>query len=160
MVPLPTLKVRLTQVLHRHALEHHAGGLFVADVVRQLDRAVGIEHALGRVAAERPDIGDAVADFEVGHAGADCDHFAGALVAGDERHRRRRITAVAEIAVDEIDAGGMRFDLDLALAWRRDGDVLESQNFGTAGFMNAHCRDHGFTPFDNFDCLDSFGPRS
>ena len=89
-VPLLHLVGAVNQVLHGHALEHHAGGLLVADIVGQLHRAIGVEHALGRIAAERSDIGDAVADFEVGHAGADRDHLAGALVAGDERHATAR----------------------------------------------------------------------
>jgi hypothetical protein len=36
----------------------------------------------------------------------------------------------------------MLLDLDLALAGCGDLNVLVSQNFGTAGFVNAHCRDH------------------
>ena len=129
--------------MHRHALEHHAGGLLVGDVVWQFHRAVGGEDALRGIAAERADIGDAVADFEVGHAGADGDHLAGALVAGDERHADRRgIAAHAEIGVDEVHANRMLLDLDLARSRRRDLDIVERQSFGTAVFVNAHCRNH------------------
>jgi hypothetical protein len=34
-------------------------------------------------------------------------------------------------------------DLDLTLTRRRDFDVLERQDFRTAVFVNAHCRNHG-----------------
>ena len=101
------------------------------------------QHALGRVAAERADVGDAVAHLEIGDAGADGDHFAGALVAGDERHADRRgIRAHAEIGVDEIDADRVLLDLDLALSRRRNLNVVECQDFGTAVFVDAHCRNH------------------
>ncbi len=49
------------QILDGHALEHHAGGLLIGNVVRQLDRAIGGHHAFGRVAAKRADKGDAIA---------------------------------------------------------------------------------------------------
>ena len=126
-----------------HALEHHAGRLLVADVVRQLHRAIGRHQPLLRIAAERHHIGDTVADLEIGHAGADRDHLAGAFIAGDERHAdRRRIHAHAEIRVDEIDAAGVLLDLDLARAGRGDLDLLVGQDFGTAGLVNPDCRDH------------------
>src|SRR5664279_5325133 len=145
------------QILHGHALEHHAGGLFVTDVVGQLHRPVGRHQALGRVTAERSHETDAVAHFQIGHARTDRDY-----VAGDERHAdRRRVHAHAEIAVDEIDAARMLLDLDLALPGRRDLHVLEDQSFGTAVFVNAHCRDHSFTPsIDLVCCVDGFRRRS
>ena len=148
---LAHLEGAVDQVLHGHALEHHAGSLLVADIVGQLDGAVGRHQTLGRVAAERAHIGDAVADFQVGDARPDCDHLARALVAGGEGHADgRRISAHAEIRVDEIDAGGVRLDLDLALPGRRNVDVLISEDFGTARLVNTHCRDHDFTPLNDF----------
>ena len=65
--PFSTLKVRRTQILRRHALEHHAGGLLVADIGRHLDGAIGRNVALGRIAAEREHRGDTIADLDVGH---------------------------------------------------------------------------------------------
>ena len=44
VLPFSTLKVRSQQILRRHALEHHAGGLLVADIGRQLHGAVGRQH--------------------------------------------------------------------------------------------------------------------
>ena len=108
------------QVLHRHALEHHAGGLFVADLVRQLHRPVGWQQPLGRIGPERRHIADAIADLDVADPGPDGDDFARPLIAGDERQPDRRgIHAAAEIGVDEIDAAGVVFDLDLTGTRRR-----------------------------------------
>ncbi len=84
-MPFSTLKVRRRRYGHRHALEHHGGGLLVADIRRQLDRAIGRHKALGGVAAGTVDVGDAVAALEFGDAGADLDHLAGGLIAGHER---------------------------------------------------------------------------
>src|SRR5581483_8833771 len=50
------------QIFDRHALEHHRGGLLVADALRQLHRAVGGQQPLRRIAAERRHIADAITD--------------------------------------------------------------------------------------------------
>ena len=76
--------------MHGHALEHHGGGLLVADVVGKLHQRAPPALPFGRIAAERTDKADAVTDLDVGDAGADRDHFAGAFIAGDERHADRR----------------------------------------------------------------------
>jgi hypothetical protein len=140
---MPDLEGAVEQVLHRHALEHHGGGLLVADRVRQLDSAVGWHVALGRIGAERDHVADAVAHLDVGDARPDRRDLAGALVAGDERHADgRRIEAAAEIGIDEIHPGGVLLDADLALAWRRQLDVFIRQNFGTAVLMHPDCCNH------------------
>ncbi len=140
---LADLEGAVEQILHGHALEHHRRCLFVADVVRQLHRAVGGQQTLRRIAAERRHVGDAVAHLDVGHVGTYGGNGSGALIAGDERHADGgRIHAHAEIGVDEIDAAGVLLELDLARARRADLDILEGQNFRTAGFVYAHCCDH------------------
>jgi len=99
------------------------------------------------VAAERHDIADAIADLEVGDAGADRDDLAGPFIAGDKRHAdRRRIHAHAEIGIDVIDAARMLLELDLPRPRRRHLDVLECQHLGTAGLVYAHRRNHGLLP--------------
>jgi hypothetical protein len=140
---LADLEGAVEQILHGHALEHHRGGLLIGNVVRQFHRAIGRQQAFGRVAAERHHIGDAVADLDVGNARADRGHLSGAFVTGDEGHADRRgIHADAEIRVDEIDAAGILLDLDLALPRRRDFNIVQCQNVGTAMFVYAHCCDH------------------
>src|SRR4029079_3849306 len=73
------------QVLHRHALEHHAGRLLVRDFGRQFARGICGTQPLRCVSAERPDKGHAVANLDVSNAGPHRRDFAGALIAGDER---------------------------------------------------------------------------
>src|SRR5262249_48758498 len=95
-----------------------------------------------------------IPDLDVGHAGADGDNFAGTFVARDEGEPDGgRIHAHPEIRVDEIDAGSMLLDLDLALAGRGNLNVLVRQSLGTAGFVNAHCRDHVSLLDDVWACL-------
>src|SRR6185295_7240947 len=77
------------QVLNGHALEHHAGGLLVGNIVGQFYRAIRRHQPFGRVAAKRADKGNPIADLEVGHAGADCHDLAGALIAYNEWHAHR-----------------------------------------------------------------------
>ena len=122
-------------------------------------RSAGTSRSAG-IATQRSDKRDAVADFEVGDAGANRHDLAGAFVARNEWHAdRRRIHAHAEIGIDEIDAAGMLLDLDLALAWRGDLDIFVGEDFGTTGFVNAHCRDHFYTPWIDLLCRKEFGPR-
>ena len=94
------------QVAHRHALQHHGGAGLVVDAVGQLDEPVGGHHPLLGVAAHGARIGAAVADLEVGHAGAHGHDLAGSLRAGHER-RRHLVEARALIDVDVVDAHGM-----------------------------------------------------
>jgi hypothetical protein len=119
----------------------------MADVGRHLYGPVGRNVALGRVAAERENGGDTVADLDVGHAGPDRGDIARALIAGDERIAARgRVRAVAEIDVDEVDARGTLLDANLALARRREVDVLVGENLSTARLVNTHRRNHGILP--------------
>ena len=142
-VALFHLESAVEQILRGHALEHHRRRLLVADVVRQFHGAFGRQQTLGRIAAERHNIGDAVADLQISDAGTDFSDLPRAFIARDERHADRRgIHADAEISVDEVHATGMLLDLDLALARCRNFDVVQRQNFRTTGFMNAHCCDH------------------
>ncbi len=137
------LEGAVQQILDRHALEHHAGGLLIVDRVRQLDGAIRRQVAFGRIGAERHHIADAVAHLEVGDARPQRQNLSGAFVAGDERQSERRgIEPAAKIRVDEIDAAGMVLDAHLALAGRRQLDVLVGQDFGPAVFVHPHRCDH------------------
>ena len=136
------------QVFGRHALEHHAGGLVVADIGRHRHGAIGRNEALGRIAPEREHRRDPVADLDVGHAGADRDHIARAFIAGDERvAARRRIGALAKVGVDVVDADRALLDADLVRPRRREVDILEGQDLGTAGFVHTYRRNHVSLPF-------------
>ena len=68
------------QVLRGQALQHHRGGGVEFDTVGQLDQAVGRDHPLGGIGADRAGgIGDAIADGNLGDAGADRQHAPGTL---------------------------------------------------------------------------------
>ena len=131
------------QVFHRHALEHHGGGLLVVDIGREFYRAIGRHHPLRGIAAGTADIGDTVAALEFAHAGADLHDLAGGFIAGDERQAtRRRVEAHAEVHVDEIDAAGVLLDADLAGARRRHVDLFIGQNLGPTDLVHAYRSNH------------------
>ena len=125
------------QILRGQALEHHGGGLIVGDVVPQRDEVLDVDVAGLRIGAWGGDVGDAVADLEIRHAGTDGRHLAGAFAAGGEG-QLRRVEAVAEVHVEVIDADGVVTDLRLAFAGGRQLDVLEFHHLGTAGLVNTN----------------------
>ncbi len=70
------------QVLHGQALEHGTGGLFEADVVRQVHQVSGGQYVQLAVRAERAAaVGHAVADLELGDFAANRVNYAGAFCA-------------------------------------------------------------------------------
>ena len=79
--------------MNGHALEHHAGRVFIGDAVRHLHQPVGRDDALLRIGAEPPYIGDAVAGAEPIHALPDRGDDADAFLAEHEGHLRGRIDA-------------------------------------------------------------------
>ena len=130
------------EVPDRQPLEHQDGALLVGDVVGQFDELVGGDHPFGGVAAEIEVVGDAIAEVEIRDAGPDGNHFAGGLVAGNERQAWRLVEPGAEIDVDEIEADGVLADAHLARSGRRHGDVLINQGFRTPYLVHAHGLGH------------------
>src|SRR5262249_44353715 len=131
------------EIFHGHALEHHRGGLLVADIVRELYGAVGRHNPLRGVTAGTADIGDAVAALELVHVRADRYDLAGGFIAGDERQAARcRIEADAEVHVDEIDAAGVLLDAQLARSRSGNVDLFVGQNLGPADLVHAYRSNH------------------
>jgi len=88
------------------------------------------------VAARSEDEGDAVADRDVGDIGADGFDNAGAF----EPERQRQVAFVkstAQLRVEQIDAGGLHRDQNLAVSGRRQRQILEHHRVGTAAGVNA-----------------------
>ena len=130
------------QVLRRHALQHHRRGGLEIDAVGHLHQTVGGDHPLGRIAAQRAGIGDAVAGLHGGHACADSHHRAGALLADDQRHHRRLVQARPEIHVDVVEPDRLLLDQRLALSGLGARHVLPFHHLGTARRVDADGLDH------------------
>jgi hypothetical protein len=89
--------------------------LFVADVVRQPDQPVGGDQSLLGIAANRPGIGDALADLPTSYIRANGFDDAGSF--GTRREGQRlRVEAGPVIDVDEVQARRGLADADFAQA--------------------------------------------
>ena len=99
-------------------------------LVGQLDQAVGGHHPLLGVAADGAGVGAAVADLEVGHAGADRHDLAGTLRARHER-QRHLVEARALVDVDVVDADRVLLEPHLARDRARGTSTLS--HFMTSG---------------------------
>ncbi len=131
------------QVLDREALQHHAGGLLEGDRVGQLHQPLGgmdLHLGVGAQGAGGP--GHAVADLQVGDAGADRLDHARAFPA-DRRGQRQRVQAAAMVGVDVVEADGLEADAGLVGAGIADRDLVPLQDFGAAGLVESdrvgHC---------------------
>ena len=101
------------QVVRGQPLQQQGGGLFVGHALGYRYHAVGLGDRVLRVGAGEVGGGDPVTDLDRLHPGADRDHLAGALVAGDER-QRLRVQPGAVVHVDEVDPGRGHLDPHLA----------------------------------------------
>ncbi len=126
------------QILRGEALEHHARAGFVGDRARQLEQKPGFDISLLGVGPGRAAIGDAIAGLEPRDRRSDLDDFAGAFGTRRVRHLRGRIETGAVVDVDEVDPDRVLPQPDLALARRRELDLLELHDFRTAGLMDAY----------------------
>jgi len=80
------------QVLHGQALEHRAGGLFEADVVRQVNQVGCGQHVQFAVGTQWPTaVGHAVADLELADLAAHGVDHTGTFGAQARRQGRRRV---------------------------------------------------------------------
>ena len=75
----------IEQILRGHALEHHARGLLVGNLLRQFHRALRRHQTFRGIGAERHHVSNAIADGDIGDARSDGRHLARAL------HCRRRM---------------------------------------------------------------------
>ena len=118
------------QHLRRHSLQHHARGLIRADRLGQLHNAVGLDEPRLGIAADRPAIGNPVAELDMADTLADRFDQARALDARREG-QLLRIKTGAVIDVDEVEA---------AASWRSltwpgrvaDLDLLPPEDLGAA----------------------------
>ena len=121
------------QVLHGQTLEHHPGGGFEADLVRQLHQ-IGfrqdVQFAVGaqRAAAVR----DAVTDLEPCNVAAHRLNNACTFRAQAGRQGWRCVEAAAEIGVDEIQADSLVGYAHLIRAGRGGFVINKLEYFGTA----------------------------
>jgi hypothetical protein len=122
----------LQQVLHRQALEHHAGGGVEGDVVGQLAHLRRGHDARFAVRARRVGgVGGAVTDLQVRDTLAHRFHHAGAFHAQRQR-QRVLVQAGALVDVDEVQPAGVVADADLARAGLAHGHVDQLQLLGAA----------------------------
>src|SRR5207302_7599974 len=99
----------------------HQLGVAAAEVHPRLSVGAGAPRLAGVAAAATflvPEHTDAIADAQIGDAGADLDDFAGGLVAGDERRLDREHAAIG-VHVGEAHARGA--DANQHLTRRRLG---------------------------------------
>ncbi len=130
------------QIVRGHALQHHRRGLLVGDGIRDRHQPVGRDQTALGVGAERPGVGDPLADPNLAHALADRFDHAGALLTRDEGQTRRRIQAAPEIDVDEVESDRCLPDQGLAGPGRPDLNLLELQNLGPARLVHPYDTGH------------------
>ena len=79
------LEGAVEQIFGGHALEHHTGGLLIADGGGYLHGAFCRQKTFRRITPERADIADTITDLDVGYPGSDRGHLSSAFIAGHER---------------------------------------------------------------------------
>ena len=127
--------------MRRQPLEQHRGGLLKTDRVRQRHGPVRRGERMRGVRAGREDKGDAVADLDVRHVRTDGPDDAGAFQA-ERQGEVALVKSAAQLRVEQIDAGGLDLDQNLARSGRGQRQVLEPHRFRAAVVVNAdrsHC---------------------
>jgi hypothetical protein len=118
----------------RGAVGHQALALGGADGGAQIGLARQARRALA--AFRRIERDDVVALFDAGHARADIDHDAGALMAEDRRKQPFRVGARQRELVGVADAGGLDLDQHLALPRAFEVDLGDLQRLSG---LDGHC---------------------
>src|SRR6185312_15189442 len=103
------------------------------------------EPRLGIGADRRVAVSDAVADLEIGDAGAELFDDPRRLIAEHGGHRHR-VDAAAIVGVDEIEADRGLANACLARAGLADLDLFPAQDFGAAGLVDTDCVSHRRSP--------------
>jgi hypothetical protein len=115
--------------------------------VRHLDQSVRRDHPLLRIGADRPGIGNPVADLERGHPLANRLDHTGTFIAGHQRQAiGGRIKPGAKIDIDEIEPDRLLPDQHLRPDPANQFMVAPFKNFGSAMGGN-NDRLHTFKPF-------------
>ena len=132
--PLPFFHCvrREDEIVHGETLEHHSGGLNVADALRELDEPVGRCESQRAIRSGQGRICDAIAGLQVANIRADRLDDSRALLSRDGR-QRHRIESRALVGVDEIDANRGVAQQRLAGTGLADRHIHQLQDFGTAG---------------------------
>src|SRR5580698_10798875 len=127
--------------MRSEALEDGCGGFLVADDVGEWHDAVGLRDRMRGVGGgENP--GHAVADFQVGDAGAERLNDPRALAT--ERLRQiALVESAAQLRIEKIYAGGFHLDQHLASARLRQRQLVEPHRFDAAVFVHSDGFDHG-----------------
>ena len=123
---------RVRKIVRRHSLQHGGGGLARGDAVGNCNQASDRRNRELRVSPGNAAPGNAVANFDAANVRPNANDDARRLLAGDER-QRRRVAALAQVDVDEVDAAGLDLDERFAGAGRGGGQLAELKHFGPAG---------------------------
>ena len=135
-VARPDLVDVADQIARGHALQHHRRRGAVVDRVRQLDHPVRSDQPGFGIGADGRCVGDPVARFQMGDAGADRIDDTRRLHARHER-QRQRVEAGAVIDIDVVQPDCGLLQPDLAGTRLADLDLVPLQHFGTAGLMDS-----------------------
>src|SRR3954451_21434048 len=125
-----------------HALQHHSRGLLAAYRIRQVHQPVGVDQRLSGISADRPSIGDPIADAHMLDVRAHAFDDARAL---DSRREREllRVQPLAVIDIDEIEAGAPLPNHYLPGFGLPNIDVFPLEDIGSSHFMDSdrvwHC---------------------
>ena len=118
-----------------HALEQGGGGELHTQALWDLDQLSGGNESVFRIAADDAGGRDGIAGFESGDSGTKLFHGARRFAARDHGEGGL-VNALPKVDLDEIDAGGLNADENLARSWLRDGQVDKLQSFRPASGLD------------------------
>jgi hypothetical protein len=109
----------------------------VGDAVGKLQQGRGRHDSLRRIGAERTAVvAHPVTGRDIGHAFAHRHHFTRSLDP-DPAGRLDRVIAGAKVGIGEIAADGMVAEADFARTRLADSNLLEREDFGSAGLVES-----------------------
>src|SRR6185369_8300188 len=128
------------------ALQHQRSGRFVADRIRDRDRAIRRNVGDLRIRAERSgSISDAIADFPARDVLSDLFDDTGSFEA-EARWKRQRIEPAAVIRIDVVEPDRTMADAHPSRHRAAGVGLLEAKHFGAAVLVNANCARHCVCP--------------
>ena len=123
------------EIMRRHALQQGCSRVLHAEARRNFDQLRGGNQRVLGIAADDAGGDDRIAGGKSRNAGPELLHRARGFAAGDHG-QRGFVDALAEVDLDEVDAGGFNAHQDLARSRFGDGQIGQLQNFGSASRMN------------------------
>ena len=123
------------EVMRGHSLQHGGGRALQAQALGNLDQLRGGNQRVLGIAADHAGGRDRIAGGKSGDARAQLLHCARGLAARNQG-QRGLVDALAEVDLDEVDAGGLNADQHLSRPRLGDGQIGELQNLRPACRMN------------------------